>query len=454
MARILQQDMFGWKSVGYMPELERFRMVRDTLDDEAVVGALEVLRGRGRNDYPVRPMWNAVILFPLTGHTTWSAYCRELGRNRDLMEVCGFPVGCKAPKECVFNRFLTRVKEVQALVGDIIHGAIDVLGELLPDFCEHLGIDSQAFNSSAQKRSDKKRQDGQPDERGEHDAENSKKVCAADGETVEYTWFGFKNHLLCDTKYQLPLFPLVAGGTSSDTKHLRPLLESYAQRHPVLLGRLKELSADMAYDSRENILLVRSLTAGSAGLLCPTRKTWKSPDFKYIDDTGKERMLKLLSTPGNEDICYDEDGQLYCCAEKDGNVWLHSPMVFKGYEKDRQAVKYTCPAAHYGTDCPGKKECEKGYGRCVRVKLAFDPRVFVPTPRHTIKFERGYSRRTAVERINGLFNELFGIKRMKVRGLSNARLRVSLMVMTVLTMAVARIHDGQKEKMTSIVAAA
>ena len=78
----------------------------------------------------------------------------------------------------------------------------------------------------------------------------------------------------------------------------------------------------------------------------------------------------------------------------------------------------------------------------------------MPTPRHTIKFERGYCRRTAVERINGLFDELFGIKRMKVRGLASARLRVSLMVLTVLTMAVARINNDQKEIMTSIVAAA
>jgi len=318
MARILQQDLFGWKSVKLMPALERFTMVRDTLDDECLVSELERQRGKGRDDYPVRPMWNAVVFFPLTGHTTWKSYVRELERNRDLLAVCGFPVGCKAPAEWVMSRFLKKVKGLRVLVDDIIHRAIDVLGELLPDFCEHLGIDSQAFNSSAQKRSDKKRQDGQPDERGEHDAENSKKLCP----------------------------------------------------------------------------------------------------------------------------------------EKDGDAWVHSPMVFKGYEKDRQTVKYTCPAAHYGTDCPGKQECEKGYGRCVRVKLAVDPRVFVPTPRHTIKFERGYRRRTAVERINGLFNELFGIKRMKVRGLPSARLRVSMMVMTVQTMAVARIHNDQKEKMTSIVAAA
>ncbi len=203
------------------------------LEDEELVSELERQRGKGRDDYPVRAMWNAVVFFPLTGHTTWKSYVRELERNRDLLAVCGFPVGCKAPAEWVMSRFLKKVKGLRVLVDDIIHRAIDVLGELLPDYCEHLGIDSQAFNSSAQKR------------------------------------------------------------------------------------------------------------------------------------------------------------------------W-----------------------------------------------------VFVPTPRHTIKFERGYRRRTAVERINGLFNELFGIKRMKVRGLPSARLRVSMMVMTVLTMAVARIHNDQKEKMTSIVAAA
>ena len=41
---------------------------------------------------------------------------------------------------------------------------------------------------------------------------------------------------------------------------------------------------------------------------------------------------------------------------------------------------------------------------------ALAPRVFVPTPRHTIKFEREYRHRTAVERINGLFDGLFDVK--------------------------------------------
>ena len=63
-------------------------------------------------------------------------------------------------------------------------------------------------------------------------------------------------------------------------------------------------------------------------------------------------------------------------------------------------------------------------------------------------------RRTAIERINGLFKQLFHIKDMKVRGLANTRLRISLIVLTTLTMAIARLNIQQEEEVASIVAAA
>ena len=90
MAKIVHRDLFGWNSVRGMPDLERFSMVLEALDDEEFVVKLERLRGNGRNDYAVRPMWNSILVFPLTGHCTWAAFRRELGRNRDLMAVCGF----------------------------------------------------------------------------------------------------------------------------------------------------------------------------------------------------------------------------------------------------------------------------------------------------------------------------------------------------------------------------
>jgi hypothetical protein len=455
MARIVHRDLFGWNSVRGMPGLERFRMILEALEHEEFVVELERLRGKGRNDYAVRQMWNSILVFPLTGHCTWAAFRRELGRNRDLMAVCGFPVGCAPPSASAFSRFLKKVRCFQDEVDELIARCVEQLGHMLPDFGRFLAVDSQAVSSAAKSLSNRVTKDGLPDGRGEHDAENSLKLTDADGKTEVYKWFGFKNHLLCDTTYQLPILPLVAGGTSSDTKQVEPLLSRYTRRHPFLARRLEECTADMGYDSTDNILLARTLTEGRGSFLRPTRKTWKAADFMTENDRGKEVILKLLSTPGNEDLSFDEEGQVYCCAAADRPAtWLHLPMVFKGYEADRKALKYVCHASHYGISCPGVEECEKGLGRSVRVKLDRNPRVFVPIPRHSPKFHRQYRRRTAIERINGLFEQLFHIKDMKVRGLSNTRLRISLIVLTTLTMAVARLNNQQEEKVASIVAAA
>ena len=52
---------FSWHSVESLPDLERLRLVLNTLPDQEIVAALEAGRGRGRNDYPVRSMWRALI---------------------------------------------------------------------------------------------------------------------------------------------------------------------------------------------------------------------------------------------------------------------------------------------------------------------------------------------------------------------------------------------------------
>ena len=64
MAKIVHRDLFGWNSVRGMPDLERFTMVLEALDDEEFVVELQRLRANGRNDYAVRPMWNSILSCP------------------------------------------------------------------------------------------------------------------------------------------------------------------------------------------------------------------------------------------------------------------------------------------------------------------------------------------------------------------------------------------------------
>jgi hypothetical protein len=58
MARILHRDLFGWNSVRRMPDLERFRIVLEALEDEEFVVELERVRGKGRTDYALARLNN------------------------------------------------------------------------------------------------------------------------------------------------------------------------------------------------------------------------------------------------------------------------------------------------------------------------------------------------------------------------------------------------------------
>ena len=128
-------------------------------------------------------------------------------------------------------------------------------------------------------------------------------------------------------------------------------------------------------------------------------------------------------------------------------------MAFKGFEADRQALKYLCPARFYGIECPCLEDCRKGYKTTVRVKLSEEPRIFVPTPRHTPKFERLYNKRTAVERVNSVLDTVLGFELHTVRGLAMAKLRVALALSVMVAMAAGRIRAGRRDLYRSLVCA-
>ncbi len=67
---------------------------------------LEAARGCGRDDYPVRALWNSVLAGIVFQHPTIES-CRELSRNGQLRVLCGF-AGPHAPPASVYTRFLRR----------------------------------------------------------------------------------------------------------------------------------------------------------------------------------------------------------------------------------------------------------------------------------------------------------------------------------------------------------
>jgi hypothetical protein len=85
-----QASLFSWDTVEARSDLDRFFLFRDHLPDADIIQALEVQRGQGRDDFPVRAMFNAVLAGIVFQHPSIEALIRELSRNPSLLQACGF----------------------------------------------------------------------------------------------------------------------------------------------------------------------------------------------------------------------------------------------------------------------------------------------------------------------------------------------------------------------------
>ncbi len=90
MATIPQRQLFSWKEIEELGDLERLRLVLDYLPDELLMRALEDNRGRGRDDYPIRAVWNSILAGIVYQHQSIEQLRRELSRNAQLRWLCGF----------------------------------------------------------------------------------------------------------------------------------------------------------------------------------------------------------------------------------------------------------------------------------------------------------------------------------------------------------------------------
>jgi hypothetical protein len=98
MAKIAQPLLFGWEEIETLGDLSRLELVLGTLPDEELMQALEQKRGRGRDDYPVRAMWNSLLAGIVFQHPSVDSLRRELSRNAQLRLICGFNP-CRGEKQ-------------------------------------------------------------------------------------------------------------------------------------------------------------------------------------------------------------------------------------------------------------------------------------------------------------------------------------------------------------------
>jgi hypothetical protein len=436
MAIIAERSLFGWKEIEELGDLERLNLVLNNLPDERLMRVLEIHRDRGRNDFPIRPMWNSVLAGVVFSHISVASLRRELRRNGQLRDVCGFDVvkGLSAvPSSWNYSRFLKLLMAHQDLIEEMFCELVERCRRDIPDFGKVLMIDGKAVSSLARGKNEKKR-DGRRDKDAdwgvhEHSGVHKDGTC---WKKVK-RWFGYTLHLLVDAEYELPVGYKVTKASRNEMPVAHQILDEVEASHPGLLEAAEYLGGDRGYDDGKLI-----------------RRCWDRHGIKPVIDIrncwqdGEESRL----VAGQANVVYDYRGQVSC-------VFLHKDeqrtMAYGGFEKARGTLKYRCPASHYGYECESQQDCP--VGKSVRIPLSEDRRIFTPLARSSYAWKGIYKKRTAAERVNSRLAGSYCLEKHFIRGMPKMRFRISLALCVMLAMAVGRVAENKHEQMRSLLKA-
>ncbi len=455
MATILQKPLLSWEEVDRSSDLDRLQLVLEHLPDVELVSCLERDRGRGRDTYPVAAVWNAIVAGIVLQHPTVESLLRELRRNAELRQVCGFnPIlGTDAvPSSFAMSRFFANLMKHEDLAKAMFEELVRKLKVALPDLGRHLGFDGKAIPSFS--TGSKDRQTGQTTD---PDADWGRKTYRGvddKGRPWEKVtrWFGYQLHLICDTTLEIPVAFEVLPASTSEVTRLVPMVEELLVAHPEIVERCDDLPADRGLDSAK----VNGALWDECRIkpVIDTRRLWKDEKKEQGFDPTRE-ITRALDPDRADTVVYTERGQLLCVCPATGT---QRRMAFWGFEEDRDTLHWRCPAAACAFECKGRRECERAalghetsFGRVVRVKLDLDRRIFTPIPRDSPSWKRLYARRTSIERVNARLDQVFGFERHTIRGLTKMRLRVGLSLAVMLALAVGSIAQKKPELMRLLV---
>jgi hypothetical protein len=415
--KITQKSLFDYTEIEELGDLERLDLALDGIEDEALMRKLEKIRKNGRNDYPVRVMWNLIIAMIVFEHKKVTTFIRELRRNSQLRRKCGL---CDydnkkhlAPPRRVFSGFMKTLVEEREEIAKIFGVQVEYLYEKIPGFGRKLAGDGKYLDSYAKRK--KEEEQKRTDNRTENDAQWSVKEYhytdknGKKGVKKEYH-YGFKTHIICDVKTELPIDYTVTAANADEKKEMIKLLNN-----PILSNEMRRKTAeylllDRGYDSTDMIKDIKN--AGIVPVI-DIRNCWKdNEETKQYKDT---------------DIVYNYRGDVYIIDDK----CEKQKMKYEGYDRQKKCLRYSHE------------------GKIHKIYVSYDERVFLPIARDSAKFKRIYKGRTSVERLNGRLDRDYMFENHCIRGLKKMTLMVDLSMIIMNGMAVGKLKNG-KEKLRSL----
>lgn len=413
MKIISQLSVFDYEEIEILGDLERCKLLINNVPDEKIVNKLYEIRGKGRNDYPIEAVWNSILITPLLECSTTNQLRRELSRNKDLRKIYGFNDAdyyygkCKlVPSPKAYSNMFKNLKKIEPMLKDCFNELRQFMYDNLKDFGINIGEDGKIFPSKA--KGYNKNGDAF-DARCDMDADYTIKETYykdKDGITQvkKKTFFGYRAHILADTRYELPIEYTVTKASVSEKKELLKHINMLSKE---LRDKVETLSADKGYD---DVKVIDGLREHGIKAIIDIRNLWQSGETtKQYKDT------EIVYTYNGKVGIIDDKGEL-------------NQLKYLGYDKVKETLRYT----------DGRK--------VYSIEIREDRRVFTEVARDSIKWKRLYKSRTALERINGRLDRDFNLENHKVRGLKKATVLMDIMMIGMLAMAKGHIINKQEEK--------
>lgn len=331
----------------------------------------------GPKGYNPIPVLYALIAMQLEQIRTVKALVKRLKYDPVFRYCCCFNVCGQIPSEATFSRILTKISEKEYLQ-DLFHKLVIRAKELNIIDGKTVAIDStkmDAFESA--KPQSKLTNDGLTPNWGSKQDTNGNQI----------KWFGWKLHILNDTKSELPLEILVTPANVYDGTVTLPLIEKFFTSYGDLF-KPQYYTMDSGYDF--NYIYEAIVNDYQA-----------KPVIAYNPRGSKSPPEGL-----------DDDLQPICSAGY--------KMVYWGTDGDY--IKLRCPHICGRVDCVhGSNWCSSSdYGYVRKVNYKKNPRFYCHPLRGTERWQNIYNERTSVERCNSRFKECLNLENIRSKGIKKA----------------------------------
>lgn len=376
---IQQECLFSFEEILNFQQKSKLEMILSKLCLDKIIFKLNKMHTScGPKGYPVQSLINAFIAMQVERIPTLTDLSDKLKTNPILRYCCGFELLGKTPSPATLSRFLTKLSMTTALENEFYNVVKKAISSGFIDGSE-VSIDSTKIDAYEKSK---------PKKHLNNDGKSADWGCKNDTDGNKIKWFGYKLHILCDCKSELPLSILLSPASYYDGELARPLIKKYLAQYSGVLNT-KYYSMDSGYDQEKN--------------------------YRYIIDEVKATPIIAYNKRGAYAPAegFNEDFQPVCS--------MGYPLTYWG--KDGKYLKYRCPHATGKVDCPeGTCWCSNSnYGYCKKININKNPRLISYPPRHSEDFTLLYNKRTSVERCNSRLKELLNVDNLRSAGILKAK---------------------------------